>query len=107
MPRLHGSTFLEKNPRPQGSTAPGELKAGEGEELKGLLGLPEEETEIDVRGYNLCLPLWDLSRVLKKVWIQRGIRLFFAKTPECVQLQAPHAFAKEKLYFLESDKASD
>ncbi|XP_022073521.1 protein phosphatase 1, regulatory subunit 8a [Acanthochromis polyacanthus] len=39
--------ILREKPQTQGSAAPGELKAGEDEELKGLLGLPEEETELD------------------------------------------------------------
>ncbi|GLD62605.1 replication protein A 32 kDa subunit-like protein [Lates japonicus] len=42
-----GLAFLGKNPQTQGSTAPGELKAREDEELKSLLGLSEEETELD------------------------------------------------------------
>ncbi|KAM9414694.1 nuclear inhibitor of protein phosphatase 1-like [Salvelinus alpinus] len=39
---------LREKPQPQTSTIPGgEVKAGEDEELKGLLGLPEEETELE------------------------------------------------------------
>lgn len=58
--------ILREKPQTQGSNAPGGLKAGEDVELKGLLGLPEEDTEIDVHGFNLCLQLLVLSRVLKK-----------------------------------------
>lgn len=39
---------LREKPQTQASTVPGEAKAGEDEELKGLLGLPEEETELEV-----------------------------------------------------------
>ncbi|XP_008293886.1 nuclear inhibitor of protein phosphatase 1 [Stegastes partitus] len=39
--------ILREKPQTQGSGAPGEMKAGEEEELKGLLGLPQEETELD------------------------------------------------------------
>ncbi|XP_067365003.1 nuclear inhibitor of protein phosphatase 1-like isoform X2 [Channa argus] len=39
--------ILREKPQTQGSVVPGELKAGEDEELKGLLGLPEEETELN------------------------------------------------------------
>ncbi|KAM3857874.1 nuclear inhibitor of protein phosphatase 1 isoform 2-T2 [Diretmus argenteus] len=38
---------LREKPQTQPSSAPGEVKAGEDEELKGLLGLPEEETELE------------------------------------------------------------
>ncbi|CAB1320770.1 unnamed protein product [Coregonus sp. 'balchen'] len=39
---------LREKPQTQTSTIPGaEVKAGEDEELKGLLGLPEEETELE------------------------------------------------------------
>lgn len=43
--------------------AAGELMAGEDEELKGLLGFPEEEMEIGMHDIKLCLPLLVLSRV--------------------------------------------
>ncbi|XP_039977761.1 nuclear inhibitor of protein phosphatase 1-like [Xiphias gladius] len=39
--------ILREKPQTQGSAAPGELKAEEDEELKGLLRLPEEETELN------------------------------------------------------------
>ncbi|XP_029920329.1 nuclear inhibitor of protein phosphatase 1 [Myripristis murdjan] len=39
--------ILREKPQTQLSTAPGEVKAGEDDELKGLLGLPEEETELE------------------------------------------------------------
>uniref|UniRef100_A0A3Q0R1Y7 Uncharacterized protein n=1 Tax=Amphilophus citrinellus TaxID=61819 RepID=A0A3Q0R1Y7_AMPCI len=71
-----------------------QLKAEEDEELKGLLGLPKEETDLQVRETNLCLLLSVLSRMSKKVWIQRGILLSFAKAAECEQLQTPDAFVK-------------
>ncbi|KAJ8334848.1 hypothetical protein SKAU_G00404870 [Synaphobranchus kaupii] len=38
---------LREKPQTQPSTAAGDSKAGEDEELKGLLGLPEEETELE------------------------------------------------------------
>lgn len=39
---------IREKPQTQGPAGPGEGKAGEDEELKGLLGLPEEETELEV-----------------------------------------------------------
>lgn len=65
---------LREKPQTQDSAAPGELKAGEGEdeELKHLLGLPEEETELNVRRLSLCFPQLVLSRVLKKSGFKRG-----------------------------------
>ncbi|KAJ8405106.1 hypothetical protein AAFF_G00330270 [Aldrovandia affinis] len=38
---------IREKPQTQPGSAPGESKAGEDEELKGLLGLPEEETELE------------------------------------------------------------
>lgn len=61
--------ILREKPQTQGSKAPGELKAGEDEELKGLLGLPEEPDR------RLCLVLLVLSGALKKVWIERKPKL--------------------------------
>ena len=39
---------IREKPQTQGAAGTGEGKAGEDEELKGLLGLPEEETELEV-----------------------------------------------------------
>lgn len=41
--------IIREKPQTQGSTSTGDNKTGDDEELKGLLGLPEEETELDVR----------------------------------------------------------
>ncbi|KAG5271438.1 hypothetical protein AALO_G00179750 [Alosa alosa] len=38
---------IREKPQSQPGAAPGDSKAGEDEELKGLLGLPEEETELE------------------------------------------------------------
>lgn len=40
---------IREKPQTQGSSGTGDSKTGEDEELKGLLGLPEEETELEVR----------------------------------------------------------
>lgn len=60
------------------STPPGELKAGEDEELKTLLGLPKKEMERCARIQSLFAAVGSQQGV-KKVWIQREIPLFFAK----------------------------
>lgn len=39
---------LREKPQTQSSSAAGDSKGVEDEELKGLLGLPEEETELEV-----------------------------------------------------------
>lgn len=62
-----------EKPQTQSSAAGGEMNAGEDEELKGLLGFPEEETQVDVCRFKLCLPLSVLSRMLKKVWNERRV----------------------------------
>lgn len=40
---------IREKPQAQGTAGTGDSKTGEDEELKGLLGLPEEETELEVR----------------------------------------------------------
>lgn len=45
---------IREKPQTQGSTGTGDSKTGEDEELKGLLGLPEEETELEVHSMNVC-----------------------------------------------------
>lgn len=52
-----------KKTQTQSCMAAEELIAGEDEELKGLLGFPEEEMEIGMHDIKLCLPLLVLSRV--------------------------------------------
>lgn len=39
---------IREKPQTQGTAGAGENKVGDEEELKGLLGLPEEETELEV-----------------------------------------------------------
>lgn len=39
---------IREKPQSQGTVGSGDSKAGDDEELKGLLGLPEEETELEV-----------------------------------------------------------
>lgn len=39
---------IREKPQTQGSAGTGDIKTGDDEELKGLLGLPEEETELEV-----------------------------------------------------------
>lgn len=39
---------IREKPQSQPGTGVGESKTGDDEELKGLLGLPEEETELEV-----------------------------------------------------------
>lgn len=39
---------IREKPQTQGTAGGGDSKAGDDEELKGLLGLPEEETELEV-----------------------------------------------------------
>lgn len=39
---------IREKPQTQGTAGTGDSKTGEDEELKGLLGLPEEETELEV-----------------------------------------------------------
>ena len=41
---------IREKPQSQSNTSSGDGKGGEDEELKGLLGLPEEETELEVCG---------------------------------------------------------
>lgn len=83
-----------KSPDPRSAT-PGELKAGEEEELRGLLGLPTEETELEVRQTGLCLLLLVLSRMSKKCGF-KGEYLFV-----CWVWAAPNStcFCKETTSF--------
>lgn len=39
---------IREKPQTQGTAGSGDSKIGDDEELKGLLGLPEEETELEV-----------------------------------------------------------
>lgn len=39
---------IREKPQTQGTAGTGDSKTGDEEELKGLLGLPEEETELEV-----------------------------------------------------------
>lgn len=39
---------IREKPQTQGTAGAGDNKVGDDEELKGLLGLPEEETELEV-----------------------------------------------------------
>jgi len=75
-----------KTPHPKKHRT-GELKAWEDEELRGLLGLPEEETWLVVRDTNHCL-LPIVSRGLKGQ-MQKLFFFAFAKATECEQLKGP------------------
>lgn len=63
----------------QDITAPGELQAGEDAELKGLLGLPEEEMEICADSIFVCR-CWFSAGCWKNSRYKRGVLPFFAKT---------------------------
>ncbi len=69
-----------------------------------MLGLPGKEKERCAWIQSLFAAVGSQQGVKKKVWIQREILLFFAKSPECEQLQTSDAFAKEKLQFLGSER---
>lgn len=50
---------IREKPQTQGTGGTGDSKTGEDEELKGLLGLPEEETELEVHLFlhnNILMP---------------------------------------------------
>lgn len=66
--------FVGRN-QTQGSAAPGELKAGEDEELKGLLRLPEEETELDAATLSLLANVGSQQGV-KKVRFKEEAPIF-------------------------------
>lgn len=51
---------IREKPQSQGTSGSGE-KTGDDEELKGLLGLPEEETELEVPDYYILAHLLIIS----------------------------------------------
>ncbi|KAK2830040.1 hypothetical protein Q5P01_017971 [Channa striata] len=89
--------ILREKPQTQGSAAPGELKSGEDEELKCLLGLPEEETELsnltefntthNKRLSNLTIEESNLNIQRPKRRRRRSSRVSFSDEEEVINLE--------------------
>lgn len=56
---------IREKPQTQGTAGSGDSKTGDDEELKGLLGLPEEETELEVPEYYILAQICVIDGLLK------------------------------------------